>query len=107
VLPRGLQHFGLVLVRKKRSADQKFLIRLRILRVAPLYRLLFLRRKMQIQSLRDFQCGLLLQRKHILYIAGEIVGPRLKTRIGIDELHVDAHLRAIFPHAAFQQVTNI
>ena len=84
VFSRVLQRLRLILMRKKRTADQEFFIRLGILRVAALHRLLILGRQMQVQRFGDFQGHLFLQRKNILQIPGEIVRPSLKAGGGIN-----------------------
>ena len=61
---------------------------------------------MEIQCFRNFQRGLLLQRKNILQITREIVGPGLKTGARIDQLNVDAYLIPGFTDAAFKKIAH-
>src|SRR6266849_5805338 len=61
---------------------------------------------MDVESLGDFESGLFLKRKNILQVAGEIVGPGLKTGAGIDQLDVDANLIARLTDTAFEEIAN-
>ncbi len=61
---------------------------------------------MDVKSLRDLECGLFLEGKDILHVACEIVSPGLKAGAGVDQLNVDADLRAHFADAAFKKVAH-
>jgi hypothetical protein len=59
-----------------------------------------------LERLHDLLGHLVLHREDVLEVAVEAVGPDVAAALGVDELHVDAHLHAGTAHAAFEHVAH-
>src|SRR5712671_3606550 len=68
--------------------------------------LLFAWRQFCPQLIRDLLSEIRLNRKNISHIAVVIVGPDVLIGVGVDQLHVDAHLVSRATHAALENIGN-
>ena len=81
-------------------------ISLAVFRWLPRHLRLLRGRQLRLQRIGNFVSEIALDRENVGHIAVVIVGPDVLIGVGIDQLHVDAHLVSRAAHASLENIGN-